>query len=255
MWNLVAEQFNNYVGTGLIVIYYLAAVIYLWITEKNKSIRLLLLYAPLSVLVVFFNPWIAKLIVKFADEDIYYRLMWLVPVCITLSYAFVKLIRLFEGKKRNFAIVAAVFLIIIGGRLVYTDKDYSVAENEYHLPQEVVDICNTIIVPGREVMAAFPSDMLIFVRQYSAFVCMPYGWDEIKERPDYELTKLRKLIDAEMVDASELANEGQMLGCHYLIVNSDHVINGSMSDYSFEKYAEVDGYTVYRNLLANFDVG
>ena len=38
--------FREYMGTGLIVIWYLIALIYLWVREKRKEIRVLFLYMP-----------------------------------------------------------------------------------------------------------------------------------------------------------------------------------------------------------------
>lgn len=252
MWNLVVEQFNNYAGSGFMLIYYFASVIYLFCVEKRKDIRLIFVYMPLILLLIFFNPWIAKLIIKYADDDIYYRMMWIVPVGLTVVYALTKIIAKLQGKIRILGVIVAAALIALGGRLVYTDKDYSIAQNEYHVPQDVVDICDAIVVPGREVMAAFPSELLIYVRQYSAFVRMPYGWDEIKENPDFELSRLRELIDQDESYASELADEANKEECHYIIVKEDKKILGDMSEYHYDKYKVIDGYIVYRNELADY---
>ena len=253
MFSLVTTQFNNYVGTGLMVALYLAAFIYLFVVEKRKEIRLLLVYMPLVVLVIFFNPWIAQIIVKYAEEDVYYRIMWLVPVGITIVYAMVNVISGLKGKARMFGFVAAILLVVFSGRLAYTDKAYSVAENEYHVPQNVVDICDAIVVPGREVMAAFPSDMLVYVRQYTQYVCMPYGWNEEKEI-DYYLSELREVLDKvdEPVEAEKLATlaHSTIWSCHYIIVSEKKIINGNMSDYGYEEWDHIDEYIIYRDANA-----
>ena len=39
MWSDVMELFRNYMGTGMIVIWYLISLIYLWINEKRMHVR------------------------------------------------------------------------------------------------------------------------------------------------------------------------------------------------------------------------
>lgn len=56
MWSDVMELFRNYMGTGMIVIWYLISLIYLWINEKRMHVRILFLYVPIALLLVYFNP-------------------------------------------------------------------------------------------------------------------------------------------------------------------------------------------------------
>ena len=75
--------------------------------------------------------------------------------------------------------------LAVSGSLIYSSPLFSKAENLYHVPDSVVHICDAINVPGREVMAAFPLDLVPYVRQYSAFVCMPYGREMTVDRWNY----------------------------------------------------------------------
>ena len=56
------KLFQEYMGTGLIMIWFLVSLLYLWVTEKRKHIRILFVYVPLVLLLVFFNPLVAKII-------------------------------------------------------------------------------------------------------------------------------------------------------------------------------------------------
>lgn len=84
---------------------------------------------------------------------------------------------LFYGKKKGRAriLTAAVLaiLIMVSGNYVYDDVFFREAENQYHVPETVVDICDAIRVEGREVLALFPADMVQYVRQYDPTICMP----------------------------------------------------------------------------------
>ena len=56
------KLFQEYMGTGLIVLWFLVSLLYLWLTEKRKYIRVMFLYVPLVLLLVFFNPLVAKIL-------------------------------------------------------------------------------------------------------------------------------------------------------------------------------------------------
>ena len=70
------KLFQEYMGTGLIVLWFLVSLLYLWLTEKRKYIRVMFLYVPLVLLLVFFNPLVAKIVSQMADGEIYYRILW-----------------------------------------------------------------------------------------------------------------------------------------------------------------------------------
>lgn len=167
------KLFQEYMGTGLIVLWFLVSLLYLWLTEKRKYIRVMFLYVPLVLLLVFFNPLVAKIVSQMADGEIYYRILWLLPVTPVIAFGTVQLCGKLAGRKRYVGITLAIVLFTISGSLIYRNPNFQKAENAYHVPQSVVDICDTIEVPGREVMAAFPGELLQYVRQYSNVICMP----------------------------------------------------------------------------------
>ena len=46
MWKDAVQLFRNYMGTGLIVILFLLAVVYLLVCEKRKHVRIIFVYMP-----------------------------------------------------------------------------------------------------------------------------------------------------------------------------------------------------------------
>lgn len=185
MWNSIIELFQNYMGTGLLIGWFLLSVVYLLWNEKRKQMRILFVYMPLVLLLLFFNPLFAKVVYRLGDSEIYYRILWLIPMTVIIAYAGV----LFYGKKKGRAriLTAAVLavLIMVSGNYVYDDVFFHKAENQYHVPEAVVDICDAIRVEGREVLALFPADMVQYVRQYDPTICMPYGREQTVDRWGY----------------------------------------------------------------------
>ena len=62
MWNDVVVLFREYMGTGLIVIWYLLSLVYLFVKEKRKPLRVLFLYVPVILLLLYFNPLLAQIV-------------------------------------------------------------------------------------------------------------------------------------------------------------------------------------------------
>ena len=91
-----------------------------------------------------------------AELEIYYRILCLLPVTPVIAYAAVDFCGKLVGYRKYVAITAALIMFMISGILNYRIPYFQQAENVYHVPTSVVDICDAIEVPGREVMAVFP---------------------------------------------------------------------------------------------------
>ena len=106
---------------------------------------------------------------------------------------------------------------VSSGSLIYRNPYFQKAENVYHVPQSVVDICDAIEVPGREVMAVFPGELLQYVRQYSNLVCMPYGRNIVVSKWTVQ-NDLYDVMEQETIDAGELATLAREEQCAYIIL-------------------------------------
>lgn len=240
------KLFQEYMGTGLIVIWFLISLLYLWLTEKKKHIRVMFLYVPLVLLLFFLNPLMAKVFSYMADGEIYYRILWLLPITPVIAYGTVSFCGKLAVRKKYVGITAAVFLIMVSGSLIYRNPYFQRAENVYHVPESVVDICDAIEVPGREVMAAFPGELLQYVRQYSNVVCMPYGRDVVVSKWTLQ-NDLYDVMKQESINAQELAALAREEACAYLILPEDKELVGRMEDQQFEEFARMHGYVIYKD--------
>lgn len=251
MWSTVISLFREYMGTGLIVIWFLVSLGYLLAVEKRKHIRILFLYVPLIFLGLFFNPLFAKLLYTVMGDEIYYRILWLLPVTVVIAYSAVLLcIRVKEAGKPVQALCLGLCLgalVMVSGSYIYKNPYFKKAENLYHVPQSVVDICDAIEVEGREVMAAFPVECLQYVRQYSPVVCMPYGREATVSRWGAS-PELYDAMEAEEIDAQTLAAEAKKQGCHYVILAEEKRINGNLEDYEYKVFDRMHGYVIYRDV-------
>lgn len=247
MLSEVVDLFREYMGTGLIVTWYLISLIYLFLKEKRKAFRILFIYVPIILLLFYFNPLFATLVYGVAGSEIYYRILWLLPITVVIAYAAAHIYGEWKGAGRNVWAVAATVILVLSGNFIYANPHFREAENKYHVPSSVVSICNAIEAQGREVMAVFPVELVQYVRQYSPVVCMPYGREITVERWNH-LSDLCDAMEAEVIELEKLAPLAKEAGCHYIILNQDKKMLGRVEDYNWMWFGGTEEYTIYRDL-------
>lgn len=238
--------FKQYSGQGMIVTLFLIALGYLWFEEKSKEKRRLLVSLPIGILVLFFCPLVVMFLEKLSEEDVFWRMLWSIPMLIVIAYAAVLLLKKMEGLKRYLAIAGVLGIIVISGDYLYNNPGFLKAENPEHIPADVVELCDEMIVEGREVVGCFPSEMLMYVTQYTAFIQMPYG-REMFLRPDGTImwNPLYEIMEDEEIDAEALAEELRNQKCHFVVLRKSADVIGDLEENAWKKYYESEGYVVY----------
>ncbi len=238
--------FKQYSGHGMIVTLFLLSLGYLWFAEKNRENRRLLVGLPVSILVMFFCPLVVWGLEQLSEEEVFWRMLWSLPMLCVIAYTAVLLVRRLEGIKRYLAIFGAVAILVISGDYLYNNPGFLAAQNEEHIPQEVTEICDEMIVEGREVMACFPSELLMYVTQYTAYVRMPYG-REMFLRPNGIVmwNPLYELMEAEEIDAEKLSEELRNSLCHYVVLRKTAELTKDMEALGWTVFYQTDNYIVY----------
>ena len=238
--------FKQYGGSGMIVGLFLIAVVYLWFTEKEYAKRKILVWLPIGLLLLFFCPFVVIFMETMAEEDVYWRLLWSIPMLVVIAYAGVVVIRMQEGIKRYFSIAALIVLICVSGNYLYDNSGFQKTENLQHIPEEVIEICDAITVEGREVMAAFPVEMLMYVPQYTPFVHMPYGRELLLQSNgivDYD--DLYLLIEAKKIDVDALTKELREQKCHYVVLPKKKALEVKGDWNGWELFYKTKNYVIY----------
>lgn len=133
---------------------------------------------------------------------------------------------------------------MVSGSLVYQSPHFRQAQNVYHVPQAVVEICDAIQSGDTPVKAVFPGELVQYVRQYNSYIWMPYGREALVERWgfSYELFDLQQ---EETLDILAFAPLAHSEGCQYIILPEGRKMLGSLSDYGYELLDEKEGYCIY----------
>lgn len=235
---------KDYFGSGFFGILYLAALVYLIVCEKEKWKRLILVYVPILLLAAFLCPITRKGFVAVMDEgNTYYRLLWLVPFGITICYAGCKA---FE-KHRRIGLAAMCILVVICGKFVYSSSLITKAENHYHIPQTVIDICDIVdpIQDGNRVRAAFPSELVYFVRQYNTDILLPFGREMVEQQWDYYNAVYEVMEKPDEICAKDLVEATRETKCSFVILATGRKIDEDPADLGLVLVATVGDYYVY----------
>lgn len=250
----ILNIFFEYAGGGFMIILYLAALLYILVSEKDPAGKRAFVYYPIVLVAAVYNPISYYLFKKLGDGEIYYRFIWLLPISMTIAYAACRIVYGFNGKKRIAAGIVLTVLACLAGKLVYDNPFYSRAENIYHMPDKVVDICDRVIEPGREVMAAFPPDMVQYVEQYTPMVKMPYGRNAVVDRWNIEDEILDEYLK-ESFDPESLFRKALVRQCHYVVIPSGFMKDDDYGKYEYTGYSyfdTIDGYILFRNEYFDF---
>ncbi len=246
--HVVFEALRSYRGASLYFTLYVLSAAYLFFTEEERAKRILLLYMPLGVFVVFVFPPTAHIVMHtIMDTEIYYRQLWLLPCAATVSYALCRAVM--KAKRTSGKLLltlAGIAVIIFGGKNVYAQGNYTRAENPQHLPQAAIDVCDAILDDDLEyiVTAAFPLSLVEYTRQYTAEIVSPYGREMIIDKWNGH-HDLYDAIEAPLLNAEELTTLARAYGTECIVVHSIKGMEGRMEDYHFYKIATVSGYDIY----------
>lgn len=246
--------YKNYGGSSMMTVFVIAAIVYLWITEEKKEIKILFVYLTAVIGALFFFPLFAYVAMHFfLDSQVYYRLLWLVPMGMIVSYAAVKVISQIELKrKRALTGILIALFIMQSGSLVYCNPMVTKTENLYHLPASVISVADVMHVEGRDVKAVVPGEMLQFIRQYDASIHLAYGREALVD--GWSNNPLYEAMEKRPIHSFELTDYARQQGVEYIVLRAGTPIVGSkpIEKYQFSYLATVENYDIYINDMVSY---
>jgi len=124
-----------------------------------------------------------------------------------------------------------------------------ITENMYHLPQNVIDICDRIKSAEDEesVRAAFTPELVYFVRQYNPNILMPYGRDYVDH--GYYTGVLKLMKEEGEMKTWELLYYTRVDLDRYIILPADRKLDEDITDFDVNLMDTIDGYNIYEDIL------
>lgn len=240
----LAETIILYNNNSFLIALFMIALVLLYITEKDKSVRLIFAYFITTVTIIFVCPLYAWLGMQI-DSDIYYRVFWTLPVGVLVCYGAVRVFGRFQRTiSKVLVVMLTVIVICVNGKFVYTNTLHFRATNAYHIPQVVIDVMDSLKLEIVTPTAAIPAELLPFIRQYSADVYTPYGRNIVETQWNFS-NELYDAMEAETYNAEEIARCAKAEGCTFVVLSSIKSIEGSMEEQNYFLKDFVGGYYIY----------
>ena len=246
---LCLKTVRDFMGMKLLLVLTLVVWLYLLKSEKNRTLRIVFVYAPVITMLFFVCPITYKIYeITRLDMDTYYRILWTVPVGMITVYGMVKLIGE-KTKTRVIGVIVCALLIAICGDYVYNSPLLYKSENAYAIPGDTITVVDTL----REyddhpiITALFPSVLTLYVRQYDSKIRMPYGREVFDLRKDYTHPVYEKFELPEVIDMDELLDVTREFEVEYIVFYAGQKTDISPEEAGLKYIDQKGNYIIYQD--------
>lgn len=242
--HIILEDLTSYNGKSFLFVLFLIGLVILGFLERKKSFRAVFLYLSIGLFLVFINPLYAWIGTK-VDTEIYYRVLWTLPIGLVVCYASVKA---FESVKKKWAkgivLLLTLVLMLVNGDCVYKKTLHFKSTNPYHIPQVVIHIGDALEMERFQPTVVMPAELLPFIKEYSGDIRMPYGRNILESAWSFS-HELFDAMEAEEYDIEKIAKYAKECQCFYVLLSCAKAQIGNMEDYDYTYIDFVDGYYIY----------
>lgn len=250
----VITNFKSFIGSGWLMwgVFCIALVICFFLGgERRKK----LFTVSLLGCVVIINPVVYRLIGTRFMSGVYWRLFWALPIVLVVAVVMTELAGRVKREWLRFgtAVVLALAVAVLG-KSVINRGTYTVAENDYQLPQEVIEVSDIILEDsGGYCMVIVPDELVCYIRQYTSNIRLAYGrniWGFINTPVDWQI-ELHSLMNAEEIDYQALWEAACHQNVRYIVFNEEQrELPENMEEYGYTLVGTTAPYRVYALVTA-----
>lgn len=246
---LCLKALKNYTGLKLLFVLSLVAWFYLFFREKDKNLKVALVVMPFIITLIFICPLSYIVFDKIGlDTDIYYRILWIIPLGIMTVYSFVRFFNR-SVKMRLLGLLLSAAIIALSGKCIYTCDIFFKSENLYGLPQQTINVVDYLrSIDQHERITVCPSaDLITTIRQYDSTICMPYGRDMFNAALNYTHPVYEIYERAERLNFKELLKVSRDYEIEYFIVYAARLLEDDPIEAGLVYVGEVDDHIIYKD--------
>lgn len=248
----IGLSWERYWGDGYFQYLLLAAVVYLLIFHRKKqSVRHALSFSG-CLLFFFLFPPTAKCLFFCIGEDVYWRVLWLLPAIPVIALAATEFLR-----GRHSRLAQAALLLVCCGVIALSGKDmlsagnYSRTSNRMKVPDEIAHVGNMIREEAEangitEIRVLGDEYLLSYLRVYDPSFIQAYGRGD-KDPLSWNCVRLYHLIKApEPRKYRRIANLARKAGFNFLVISVPENEVWKIRWRGYEKVGDVGSYVVFR---------
>ncbi len=258
----VFDKIKEYSGFGSIVILFLCAVLFLWMSrEKERVTKIYLVYFAL-MLVAVFNPVTILVLEKTNNLSVFERFLWLLISPVLLSALSGRI-----AHQKKLLLVASSVLVILCGRTVYTDIEFAKAENVCKIQSEAIEVSDIImrdfeglpetarVIPNRRGFddgcrpkAAITEPLCEDVRMYNANIDLWYVRSQFGNAKKKKYQKVAGWLSQSCseIPVKKLLKRMRKHGFRYLVLGDWQTLTGNVGKYDLVQIGQTEHYRVIR---------
>lgn len=251
----ILKAYRDYTGSGMYMALYYFALLIIWKMEEEKKNRDILLYPFLIMFGLVWNPAVAGLFFRrVMSGDTEGRIYWIFCMIPVIVYAAVKcILREKQKKERWLTLAVTLVLLCVCGTFKLSDSIYEKAENEYRLPQEMVDICDAVLADSDQETPrmAVPYDLSSFPRQYDLRIKLLYGENitfRITPETDPVIIAAYDEMQKDTPDLQVLTDALGARDCDYLVLYKEQCEPQELAAYGYEELYASEACYLYKKL-------
>jgi len=247
----IFDSYSRFAGNGMYMLLFFISLIYIYISNTKNDYCALLSYYSILMLALIYNPFIAKFIMSFIDDYVYWRVFWMLPIPIVIAFSAASIIDGVPEKfERVIVTISLIAIVIISGKLIFVSENFTTSSNLYKLPQETIEICDILELDcSGDIRLVVPAELETTIRQYNANIFMLYGRDGglySKYIESYERSMVFKLMHAEELNVEATSTLMKIMNFNYLVLDRKKPLSEPMGTYGYHCIETTATYNIYR---------
>lgn len=251
---LEAVHLNNaFTGNGMYMGFYYITLLYILFYSRNREMRLKIVY-PAIVMLLFIligAPIITTYIFRIYNKDTGGRLFWVLTMSPVIAYGAVCMVQRISGYwKKALLISFMIPIIFLSGVFKFSRALYHPIENDYRLPQNLIEVCEVVLNAESEPKLLVPYEVAHVFRQYSTSIKLLYGEDASYGRiqpAKEEYVRACDEMDSTTPNVKYVVTLAYQEDCDFVIFDINyHELSESPSLYGFDYYETVDHFDIYK---------
>ncbi|MCD8197611.1 MAG: hypothetical protein LUE24_10705 [Lachnospiraceae bacterium] len=232
-------------GAWMLPLLLLSAGLILW-KEPDWTRKILLGGLPLAAIFIYWFLPTGMLLMKLLGENIYWRILWLILLAVTIPYALCLLLRRCRGLRRQAAFLLCLVLLALCGTPLLASEEFLDSTNEYKIPQYVIDVCELL---PENIHAVVSNRLLPYIRLYDTSITLEYARNAFVfvslEEGRSDIEKLYLEMQEDEIDLSVLAPLAKSEGCTFIVLSNTRTYIGEWEDNGYTKYASTDEFDIF----------
>lgn len=256
------KYFNN--GYYFFFIMFLVSIIFIFFKEKDKKKKYFFVGYSIIILLVIWNPVCIWVLNKFINLGSMYRIYYMLPTLITISYAITKFVEEFNSVQKIFLVIIFGAGIVSFGTSIFNEYSMIKVDNLYKLPDETVEIAYAISDDEETEYkkAIVPYGMSSRIRQVRADIDLVYTrvvtplYDENGKQLPSDSDDASNYEPVQKLNAGDvkyIVGLCKRTNTNYVVFQKATKLTEKMEDYGFKLFYETQNYNVYRLVEKNND--